>query len=285
MSISIEDLNFSYPKFDPLFKRLHWSVPQGSVVGLLGKNGSGKSTLLHLLTGLLFPKNGSIKVDSWCPKDRKPVFLEDVFLLTDDMAYSGSMRIATYEKVMGAFYPKFNSSRFYQILGDFDLKRKTKMNKLSLGERKKVFLSFALSTNCRFLFFDEPTNGLDIPSKSAFRKIVTGNLHEDQTLVISTHLVADVEKLIDRVAILNNGGIQLDADLLDLSDHLQFSLAINAPQDALYVEKSGTGYRFIRARASNEVQTQVHLELLFNAVIGNNLDESSIFQTKNPEML
>ncbi|MCE7053183.1 ABC transporter ATP-binding protein [Algoriphagus sp. AGSA1] len=285
MIISIEDLDFSYHQSKSLFDGLNWSVPKGSVVGLLGKNGSGKSTLLHLLTGLLFPKSGSIQVDSWIPKDRKPTFLEDVFLLTDDMAYSGSMRIATYEKVMGAFYPKFDSSRFDQILNDFGLEKNTKLHNLSLGERKKVFLSFGLSTNCRFLFFDEPTNGLDIPSKSAFRKIVAGNLHEDQTMVISTHLVTDVEKLIDRVAILHHGKIQLDADLLDLSDHLQFGSATNAPADALYVEKSGTGYQFIRSRMDNEAQTSIQLELIFNAAINKGLDDHIIFQHQKSEML
>lgn len=285
MCISIEDLNFSYHKSKTLFNGLNWSVPQGSVVGLLGKNGSGKSTLLHLLTGLLFPKSGSIKVDSWIPKDRKPTFLEDVFLLTDDMAYSGSMRITTYEKVMGAFYPKFDSSRFYQILGEFGLERNTKLDNLSLGDRKKVFLSFGLSTNCRFLFFDEPTNGLDIPFKSAFRKVVAGNFHEDQTMIISTHLVADVEKLIDRVAILNNGKVQLDCDLLELSDRLLFSTSASLSDDTLYADKIGTGYHFIRPRKEQEPQTPVSLELLFNAVLRDGFDGNSIFQSQNPEIL
>jgi len=285
MIVSVKDLNFSYPKRPMLFEGLQWSVPEGSVVGLLGKNGAGKSTLLHLLSGLLFPKSGTINLGQHIPKDRRPAFLEEIFLLTDDVAYSGNMSISEYQKVMGAFYPAFDSSQFDQILADFGLEKKVKLNELSLGERKKVFLSFGLSTNCRFLLFDEPTNGLDIPSKSVFRKVVAGNLKDEQTLIISTHLVADVEKLIDRVAILNEGKIQLDADLLELSDRLLFSSSANLPDDALHAEKFGTGYQFIRSRKEQEAQTPISLELLFNAVLNNSLNENSILQTLNPEVL
>ncbi|WBL41601.1 ABC transporter ATP-binding protein [Algoriphagus halophytocola] len=268
-----------------LFEGLQWSIPEGSVVGLLGKNGAGKSTLLHLLAGLLFPKSGAIALGQHIPKDRKPAFLEDIFFLADDVAYPGNMSIGEYERVMGAFYLGFDASQFDQILADFGLEKKVKLKELSLGERKKVFLSFALSTNCRFLLFDEPTNGLDIPSKSVFRKVVAGNIKDEQTVIISTHLVADVEKLIDRVAILNAGKVQLDADLLELSDRLLFNTSPNLPEDSIHVEKYGTGYQFIRERNGSEAQTPVNLELLFNAVLNKSLSNESIFQTQNPEVL
>lgn len=285
MIISIRDLDFSYPKRQQLFGGLQWAVPEGSVVGLLGKNGAGKSTLLHLLSGLLFPKLGSITIGSHSPKERKPAFLEQIFFLTDEVAYAGDMTIARYEKVMGPFYPAFDSAQFGQILTDFGLERNIKLKELSMGERKKVFLSFGLSTNCRFLFFDEPTNGLDIPSKSVFRKVVAGNLNNHQTLIISTHLVADVEKLIDRVAILNEGTIQLDADLLELSDELLFGTSSSRPENHMYVEKVGTGYHSIRSREDHETQTPVNLELLFNAVLSNSINRHSIFQAQNSESL
>lgn len=285
MIISVKDLDFSYRKKPLLFEGLQWSIPEGSVIGLLGKNGAGKSSLLHLLAGLLFPNNGSIAVGQHEPKDRRPAFLEEIFFLADDVAYPGNMSIGEYESVMGAFYPAFDSSQFDQILTDFGLDKKVKLKELSLGERKKLFLSFGLSTNCKFLFFDEPTNGLDIPSKSVFRKVVAGNIKEEQALIISTHLVADVEKLIDRVAILNEGRVQLDADLLELSDSLVFGTSSNRPDDALHAEKFGTGYQFIRSRKDNESQTPVRLELLFNAVLSNSLSDNSIFQTQKSETL
>ena len=285
MIISIKDLDFSYPKRQQLFGGLQWAVPEGSVVGLLGKNGAGKSTLLHLLSGLLFPKSGAITIGSHSPKERSAAFLEQMFLLTDEVAYAGDMTIANYQKVMGPFYPAFDSAQFGRILTDFGLEKNVKLKELSLGERKKVSLSFGLSTNCRFLFFDEPTNGLDIPSKSVFRKVVAGNLSDQQTLIISTHLVADVEKLIDRVAILNEGTIQLDVDLLELSDQFLFSTSSNRPENDMYVEKVGPGYHSIRSRQDHETQTPVNLELLFNAVLSNTINRHSIFQTKNSEAL
>ena len=285
MIVSVKDLDFSYPKRPMIFEGLQWSVPEGSVVGLLGKNGSGKSTLLHLLSGLLFPKSGTIALGPHSPKDRRPAFMEEIFFLADDVAYPGNMNIGEYERVMGAFYPAFDTSQFDQILTDFGLEKKVKLKELSLGERKKVFLSFGLSTNCRFLLFDEPTNGLDIPSKSVFRKVVAGNLTDEQTLIISTHLVSDVEKLIDRVAILNEGKIQLDADLLELSDRLLFSSSANLPDDTLHAEKFGTGYQFIKNRLNHEAQTPINLELLFNAVLNKSLSNESIFQTQNTEIL
>lgn len=285
MVISVKELDFSYFKKPLFFEGLQWSVPEGSVVGLLGKNGAGKSTLLHLLAGLLFPKSGSIYLGQHSPKDRRPDFLEEVFFLADDVAYPGNMSIGEYEKVMGAFYPAFDSSQFEKVLSDFNLDKKVKLKELSLGNQKKAFLSFGLSTNCRFLLFDEPTNGLDIPSKSVLRKVVAGNLKDDQTLIISTHLVTDVEKLIDRVAILNKGKIQLEADLLELSDRLLFSTVSTAPEHVLYADKSGTGYQIIQARKGNEAQTPVNLELLFNAVLNMSLSNKSIFQTQKAEAL
>lgn len=285
MQISVKELDFSYRKKPLLFEGLQWSFPEGSVVGLLGKNGAGKSTLLHLLSGLLFPKSGSIYLGQHSPKDRSPAYLEEIFFLADDVAYPGNMSIGEYEKVMGAFYPAFDSSQFEKVLSDFNLDKKVKLKELSLGERKKVFLSFGLSTNCKVLLFDEPTNGLDIPSKSVFRKVVAGNLKEEQTLIISTHLVADVEKLIDRVAILNEGKIKLDTDLLELSDRLLFSTVSTVPEGVLYEDKSGTGYQIIQARKGHEAQTPVNLELLFNAVLNKSLSNQSIFLTQNAEVL
>lgn len=285
MSISIKDLRYFYPKKSPLFNGLNWYVPEGSVVGLLGKNGAGKSTLLHLLVGLLFPKDGTLLLGKHIPKKRTPEFLEEIFLLSEDIFYAGNMSISTYAHVMGRFYPRFDFHQFDQILNDFDLSKEVKLKSLSLGERRKVFLSFGLSTNCKYMLFDEPTNGLDIPSKRIFRKVVLSNLKEDQTLLISTHLVGDVENLIDRVAIIKDGKIQLDADLLDLSDQYVFSYGTEAPELSLHVEKYATGYQYIMPRKAHENHTPVNLEMLFNAVLLNKLKFSPDFSNQKPEIL
>jgi ABC-2 type transport system ATP-binding protein len=265
--ISIQNLSFSYPKKVSLFHELNWECSDGSIIGLLGKNGAGKSTFLRLLSGLIFPKNGEVKVGLQNPRDRQPDFLKDIFLIPDELAIPIHLKVSDYTKMMAPFYPQFVFVRFETLLKEFEIEENAKLGDFSFGQQKKVVLAFGLSTNCKFLLFDEPTNGLDIPSKSTFRKAVAANLGDQQTLIIATHLVKDVENLIDRVVILGDGKVKLDEDLLALSDQMNFGYAIEMPETAIYSEKSGVGLHFIQTRQENQNQSQVNLELLFNAVV------------------
>jgi len=265
--ISIQKLSFSYPKKDSLFHELNWECSDGSIIGLLGKNGAGKSTFLRLLSGLIFPKNGEVKVGLQNPRDRQPDFLKDIFLIPDELAIPIHLKVSDYTKMMAPFYPQFDFVRFETLLKEFEIEENAKLGDFSFGQQKKVVLAFGLSTNCKFLLFDEPTNGLDIPSKSTFRKAVAANLGDQQTLIIATHLVKDVENLIDRVVILGDGKVKLDQNLLALSDQLNFGYAIEMPETAIYSEKGGVGLHFIQTRQENQNQSQVNLELLFNAVV------------------
>jgi ABC-2 type transport system ATP-binding protein len=278
--ISIQNLSFFYPKKSALFQELDWECPAGSIVGLLGKNGAGKSTFLRLLSGLIFPKSGSVEVNGQYAKDRSPYFLQELFMVPDELALPLHLSVSAYSKMMSPFYPRFDQAQFQSILKDFEIEPNSKLGDFSFGQQKKVILAFALSTNCRLLLFDEPTNGLDIPSKTSFRKAVAANLSEEQTLIIATHLVKDVENLIDRVVILADGRVRLDQDLLELSDRLSFGMAASAPEHAIYMEKNKLGVQFIQARDSGENQTPVSLELLFNAVISGAIS-TSILSEKN----
>lgn len=281
MEIFINELNYSYPKRDILFDRLNWHCPPGSIVGLLGKNGAGKSTLLRLLIGLLYPIQGNIKIGNYNPRERDADFLQQAFLLTDEIKFPPAITIKSYVKTLAPFYPLFSVSQFENILEDFGINKNSKLGSLSLGQQKKVSISFALSTNCKVLLFDEPTNGLDIPSKSVFRKVITSCLNENQTLIISTHLVSDVEKLIDRIGILNEGRFVLDADLIELSDQFYFGNSSRKEVEFIYSEKHLTGYQYIRQRKAHETQTPINLELLFNAVQKKGWDKNLIFQSQN----
>jgi ABC-2 type transport system ATP-binding protein len=265
--ISIQNLSFSYPKKDSLFHELNWECSDGSIIGLLGKNGAGKSTFLRLLSGLIFPKNGEVKVGLQNPRDRQPDFLKDIFLIPDELAIPIHLKVSDYTKMMAPFYPQFDCGRFETLLREFEIEENAKLGDFSFGQQKKVVLAFGLSTNCKFLLFDEPTNGLDIPSKFTFRKAVAANLGDQQTLIIATHLVKDVENLIDRVVILGDGKVKLDEDLLALSDQLNFGYSVEMPETAIYSEKGGVGLHFIQTRQENQNQSQVNLELLFNAVV------------------
>ena len=164
------------------------------------------------------------------------------------------------------FYPKFSHEILNQCLTDFELPQNLHLGALSMGQKKKAFMSFALATNCRLLLMDEPTNGLDIPSKSLFRKVVTRHLTDDRTLIISTHQVADVAMLIDHVLMLSESQLLLNRPVSEISRVLRFEeRPIGADiSDALYVQPSIQGNALITLNHCPDNETPVNLELLFN---------------------
>ncbi len=196
--INIQTLDFAYRKQRSLFDTLSLSLKPGSITGLLGKNGAGKTTLLKLIAGLLYPRSGVIEVNGFHPKNREPSFLSEIFLVPEEF-YLPSISITTYIKANSIFYPRFDHDLMQKLLIEFELAMDNSIHRLSYGQKKKFIVSFALATKCRVLILDEPTNGLDIPSKSIFRKVMAGNLDEDQLVLISTHQVKDVENLIDNI--------------------------------------------------------------------------------------
>lgn len=262
--IQINDLFFNYRKQSDLFSSLNLQVKAGGIVGLLGKNGAGKSTLLKLMSGLLMPKSGLITILDFVPGERNSSFLEDIFLIPEEIALP-PIKIEKYVKASAKLYRHFDYDKMQGILQDFDLSQTMRLDRMSYGQKKKFIIAFALSTNCKLLILDEPTNGLDIPSKALFRKVVAGALTEEQAVVISTHQVRDVENLIDQVLMLNHGGVVLNASLFDVSQKYNFisTTQANLPE-AVYQEEVPGGYRAMVPAMGEE--TDVDLEVLFNAV-------------------
>ncbi|MEO0553890.1 MAG: ABC transporter ATP-binding protein [Bacteroidota bacterium] len=267
--IDIQKLNFTYTKKQqPLFNDLDCHLEPGSIVGLLGKNGAGKTTLLKLMIGLLYPSGGRIKVMGHNPGRRQPSYLQEVFFVSEEFHIPG-ISISNFVKANAPFYPRFNKELLESLLSYFELPETTSLQKLSYGQKKKFLISFALSTKCKLLVLDEPTNGLDIPSKSIFRKIMAGSLDEDQLVIISTHQVKDVENLIDKILMLENGRFIMQKDLYDISSKLNFSTATSADgEDVLYSEMVPGGYRVITPQLNGE--SSVDIELLFNAISNGN---------------
>ena len=189
--VQADQLAFSYGK-EKLFSALDVGLDRGSMYGLLGKNGAGKTTLLRLIAGLLFPQSGSLEVFGEVPADRTPKMLSDIFFLSEEFSLP-AMRISEYLKIYAPFYPNFDREVFDQRLKDFDILTDKKLNALSYGQKKKFLLSFGLASNASLCLLDEPTNGLDIPSKSQFRKVVASSLNDDRLFIISTHQVRDME--------------------------------------------------------------------------------------------
>lgn len=264
--IQLKNLSFHYNKRQELFKDLMFDQTAGSITGLLGKNGAGKSTLLYLIAGLLEPKKGEVTVNGYVPFKRDPNFLTNFFLVTDEM-FLPPLSIEAYTRVYGPMYKNFDFEKMEEILSEFKLDKKDRLHKLSHGQQKKFLIAFALATRCKMLLFDEPTNGLDIPSKSVFRRILVGSVEEDQMVVISTHQVKDVETIIDRIVILEDGKILFEKDMVEITENIQFKRVpgLASLSNVLYHEKCPEGFNVMLPIANNE-ETEVDIELLFNAI-------------------
>ena len=233
---------------------------------MLGKNGTGKSTLLYLISGLLRPKKGIVLYDGVETKLRRPETLSEIFIVPEEFDLP-AMSLNDYVKINRPFYPLFSTQVLEACLNDFELSTDVKLNALSMGQKKKVFMAFALATNTKVMLMDEPTNGLDIPSKSQFRKVVTQYMSGDRTLIISTHQVHDVESLLDHILILSQQKLLLDASVADIQEKYTFEYRMPSEmEDVLYAEPSLQGNAVIAPRKEDDPETQVNLELLFNAV-------------------
>lgn len=262
--IQIKDLHFSYPRQQSLFNGLSVHLEAGSITGLLGKNGAGKTSLLKLLIGLLHPKAGEISVLDHVPRKREASMLSNVFLVPEEF-FLPPISINDYQIAYSPFYMQFDHALLNRILNEFDLSPSLNLQRLSHGQKKKFLIAFALSTRCRLLFLDEPTNGLDIPSKSLFRKILAGSLEENQLVIISTHQVRDVENLIDKILILDNGNVIFHYSIQEISQKVRFILSASIDvEGAIYSEPVPNGYRLMMP--NNNSETEVDIELLFNAI-------------------
>ncbi len=269
--IQIKNLSFSYKKNAPLFRELELEFSDGHIVGLLGKNGAGKSTLLGLMAGLLQNQSGSIMVNNHIPFQRYPAFLADIYMVPEEFVFQ-NVTINTYVKAYAPLYPGFDNQKLYRIFEAFELKPESKLNKLSHGQRKKFLIAFALSTNCRLLIFDEPTNGLDIPSKSQFRKILVSSVSDEQLVIISTHQVKDIDTIIDTVVVIDEGKFIYNKNTDAIAQELYFGIVPTfTDKDAvIYSEKCTSGYRIIQPLESQNEST-IDLELLFNAIINHKI--------------
>ena len=265
--IEVKNISFKYAgQKNLVFDDFSLTLKQDNIYGLLGKNGTGKSTLLYLISGLLRPKKGTVLYDGIETKLRRPETLSEIFIVPEEFDLP-AMSLEQYVKINRPFYPLFSTQVLEACLQDFELTMDVKLNALSMGQKKKVFMAFAMATGTKLLLMDEPTNGLDIPSKSQFRKVVAQYMTEDRTLIISTHQVHDVESLLDHIMILSQQKLLLDASVAEIQEKYTFEYRTpDDMDDALYSEPSLQGNAVIAPRKADGAETQVNLELLFNAV-------------------
>ncbi len=273
--IDVQNLTFKYGS-NTVLENITLKLEDGRIYGLLGENGVGKTTLLTLLCGLKKTETGSILVDGNDPYRRLPSTLQEQYYLPDEvMPYNQTAE--NFAKYSGKFWPKFSMDKFLTIMSEFDNDPQKKMNKMSSGQLKKTYIAFALACNTKYLFMDEPTNGLDIPSKAQFRKAVTMYTSEDSTIVISTHQVRDLENIIDPVIILDRRDVLLNASVEKISEKLYFDYGSIIHSDALYSEQLPGG--FIQVLVNTDgLESKVNTEALFNAVHKNKELVKNIFK-------
>ena len=278
--VKINELTFAYKKHKDLFKQLDLEIGYGKIHGLLGKNGAGKTTLLKLIAGLQYPQNGTISIDQLSSVGRNPNYLSKYFFIAEEL-YLPSTTIEYYVKVYAPFYKDFDHTAFKNYLENFNIPQENKLNKMSYGQKKKFLLSFGLATNSKILFMDEPTNGLDIPSKSTFRKLIAENITENRAFIISTHQIKDIEGMIDTVIVLEDGKIMFNKTMEDIYKHLSFKTlnTTDNSQDILFEQDNIINKKVITKNTTAE-DTPIDIELLFNAVISENQKITEQFNTK-----
>lgn len=263
--IRLENVSFGY-RGGRLFDDLNLELRSGAVYGLLGKNGAGKTTLLKLIAGLLFPKKGEITVLDRAPKKRQPEFLSRVFMLPEEFDLP-RMDMDEYARVYGCFYPGFSREQLSNLMRELEVAENHPFHQMSFGQKKKAYIAFAIACNTPLLIMDEPTNGLDIPSKSAFRRVIASVADEQRTIIISTHQVRDLDQLIDSVVVLDGSEILLNATTGEITDRLQF-VHLEENEPALYAEQTIHGRWGVQPNVSG-TESQLDMELLFNAAVAN----------------
>ena len=266
--IQVENISFSYPgSKHQVFTDFSLNIEGNKIYGLLGKNGTGKSTLLYLMSGLMRSRKGSISIDGINSQERNPLLLQEIFMVPEEFELP-AVSLDTYIRINEGFYPRFSREVLNSCLKDFDLPLSLHLKELSMGQKKKVLMSYALAAGTRYLFMDEPTNGLDIPSKSQFRRVAANNMSDDQTVIISTHQVHDVETLLDHILILCENRMLLDASTADICTQYSFELrpANEMDDSVIYAEPTLQGNAVVARRKEGQAETPINLELLFSAV-------------------
>ena len=282
--LQLKEITFGYNrKKQNVLQHFSLSFQSGAVYGLLGKNGAGKSTLLYLMSGLLTPRKGQALFKGQNIRLRQPAVLQELFIVPEEFNLP-NISMTDYVKLNSPFYPRFSQEDMKNYLQCFGMEFGLNLGSLSMGQKKKVFMSFALATNTSVLLMDEPTNGLDIPGKSQFRKFIASGMSDDKTIIISTHQVRDIDKVLDHVVIMDESKVLLDQSLTEISKTLLFieSDDRNLLDKAIYPLPSVQSNWLLLPNEQKE-DTEINLELLFGATTTHPDKIATMFHTQISE--
>ncbi|MBE6906714.1 MAG: ABC transporter ATP-binding protein [Ruminococcaceae bacterium] len=208
--------------------RLDLTIPRGRIIGLLGPNGSGKSTLIKLCNGLLTPTGGELLIGG------KAVGLETkkiVSYLPERTYLNSWMRVHELIAFFQDFYTDFNESRAYDMLSRLSINPKDRLKTMSKGTKEKVQLILVMSRDAQLYLLDEPIGGVDPATRDYILNTILSNYNENATIIISTHLIADIEQILDDVIFVNQGHIVLTASVDEIREQKGMSV------DALFREE------------------------------------------------
>ena len=261
--IKISNLNFSYKANELVLKGLNLNLRGGNIYGLFGKNGEGKTTLLHCLMGLCTTPKNTINING----KNVEISKEDMYFTPEDI-YSNGLSIREYTECIRPFYKKFDDELLKKQLDFFNIDINMKLNKISLGQKKKANVSIAFASKCSILIFDEPTNGLDVMSKKTFRKSIIENINEDRIIIISTHQVRDLEDIVNHILVLNNHHLVFDNSIDNISNKLDFLTndVIDLKKTDIIYSSDNSINKSLICKKQKGLNSKMDLELLLEAI-------------------
>lgn len=204
--VEVRDLTKIYDKKNPALEHIDLSIPRGKIIGLLGPNGSGKTTLIKLINGLLVPSKGEVLVNGLRPgAETKAV----VSYLPERTYFQNSMKVKELVSFFTDFYQDFRPERAKEMLQSLGIPEDARLKTLSKGTREKVQLIMVMSRAAQLYILDEPIAGVDPAARDYILRTIISNYDENATVLISTHLISDVENILDEVIFIGKGRLIL----------------------------------------------------------------------------
>lgn len=273
--IHIKDLRLSYTDTEPVLENLQLHLEKGGIYALAAPNGEGKTSLLKSLAGLRFPDAGQLSVLGFEPAKREVGFLQQLYFLPSEPSLP-AWSPAKIGHIYGAFYPNFSKIQYEKLLDDFKITPNKSMKNLSFGQQRRVQLAFALAVKTPILLLDEPTLGLDIAGKDQFRRSLIQATEEGQLVIIATHLLMEIEPVLEELLILHQRQIWSQISLSRAAAVFSYHLSSRppVPDTNSYGRRVPGGWLIIKADGSPST-ARPDIETLYLGLTEGNLVDPS----------